>query len=262
MRSGAWAAVSECWGVRGFRPRLGPTLFTAAAALLCLALGIWQIQRLHWKEGLIAERQAALAAPPVSLPHSAAAARALGLRRVVAEGTFLYGKEILVHANGPEGGLGFYVLTPLREPSGRIVFVNRGFVPARLKNPLARRAGDPAGTVRVSGMLRLAGGKPGWFVPDNRPLRRAWYWVDVPAMGRADGLARVAPFYIDADATPNPGGWPRGGVSLPALPNHHLQYAITWFALAGAALVIYFLSQRRERAAGGEEANDDRLSGA
>ncbi len=63
-------------------------------------------------------------------------------------------------------------------------------------------------------------------------------------MGAADGLANVAPFYIDADATPNPGGWPKGAVTLPALPNNHLQYAITWFSLAAAALVIYFLSQR------------------
>jgi surfeit locus 1 family protein len=249
-------------GIGGFRPRRGPTLFTAAVTLLCLALGVWQIQRLHWKEGLIAARRAALAAAPAALPQTAAEARAHALRRVVDEGTFLYGKEILVHAIGPDGGLGFRVLTPLREAGGRIVFVNRGFIPARLKNPAARRAGNPAGSVRVAGMLRLPGGKPGLFIPDNHPARGAWYWTDVPAMARADGFARVAPFYIDADATPNPGGWPKGGVSLPALPNHHLQYAITWFALAAAALVIYFLSQRRERAGRGEEAGDDRIPGA
>ena len=64
------------------------------------------------------------------------------------------------------------------------------------------------------------------------------------AMAKAAGLPAVAPFYINADATPNPGGWPRGGAGLPALPNHHLQYAITWFALAVAAIVIYVLAQR------------------
>ena len=105
-------------------------------------------------------------------------------------------------------------LTPLREPGGRIVFVNRGFIPAELKDPAKRAAGQFAGTVRVPGLLRLPpDGKPGWFVPDNRPDLNYWFWVDLPAMAAADRLDRVAPFYIDADATPNPGGWPKGGVT-------------------------------------------------
>ncbi len=240
-------------GLSGFRPRLVPTLITLPMVLLCLALGVWQIQRLHWKEGLIAQRAAALAAAPVAAPRGLAAASALEMRRVADEGVFLNDKEILVHTVGPEGGAGFDVLTPLREASGRIVFVNRGFLPTRLKDPATRRAGEPAGPVRVLGLL-LFPGKPGMFVPDNQPLRNEWFWIDLAAMSEADGLSDVAPFYIAADATPNPGGWPQGGTTLPALPNHHLQYAITWFSLAVAALVIYFLSQRSsERADAGDD---------
>jgi surfeit locus 1 family protein len=67
----------------------------------------------------------------------------------------------------------------------------------------------------------------------------------LPAMAAADGLDRVAPFYIDADATPNPGGWPKGAVTRLELRNDHLQYAITWFSLAIALIVIYFLYHRR-----------------
>jgi surfeit locus 1 family protein len=67
-------------------------------------------------------------------------------------------------------------------------------------------------------------------------------------MARADGLSDVAPFYIDADRTPNPGGWPQGGTALPDLPNHHLQYAISWFSLAAIGLYIYFKSQRKAEA--------------
>ena len=47
----------------GFRPQFWPTVFTVPAVLALLALGTWQVQRLHWKEGLIAERQAGLSAP-------------------------------------------------------------------------------------------------------------------------------------------------------------------------------------------------------
>ena len=106
------------------------------------------------------------------------------------------------------------MLTPLREAGGRIVFVNRGFIPAELKNRSRRMAGEPSGTVRVEGLLRLPpDGRPNWFLPDNRPDLNYWFWVDLPAMAAADKLDRVAPFYIDADAAPNPGGWPQGGVT-------------------------------------------------
>jgi surfeit locus 1 family protein len=237
----------------GFRPRLAPTLFTVAAVLLCLALGVWQIQRLHWKEGLIATRQAALKAPPITPPQSLAAAHGLEFRRIAAAGVLLNDKEILLHAIGPKGGAGFDVLTPLRRENGRSIFVNRGFVPTDLADARRRAAGEVAGAVRIAGRLRLAPpSKPGWFIPDNRPDKSEWFWIDLPAMTAADGLADVAPYYIAADATPNPGGWPQGGAGMPELPNHHLQYAITWFALAVAAMVIFVMSQRGDGGTGEE----------
>jgi len=231
---------------------VAPLLIAFAIVLLCIGLGVWQLQRLHWKEGLIAQREAVLHAPPVAPPRTLAAVQPLDLHRVVAEGTFISGKDILLHAIAPEGEAGFDVFAPLRTVGaaalGQIIFVDRGFVPTRLADAAAMRtAAEPAGTVKVGGLLRLApNGKPGWFLPDNQPHEKQWFWVDLPAMAGADGLANVAPFYIAADATPaNPGGWPRGGVSLPELPNNHLQYALTWFALALAAAIIFTLAQRR-----------------
>jgi len=230
----------------GFRPQLFPTLFTIAIVLVCGGLGLWQLDRLQWKRALIAQREAALATAPVAPPHTLGDARSLEFHRVVTDGVFLNEKEVLLNAIGPKGGAGFDVLTPLREAGGRILFVNRGFVPPELKDPAKRAAGQSSGTVRIAGRLLLPPAqKPNWFIPDNRPDRDDWFWVDLGAMGAADGLANVAPFYIAADATPNPGGWPQGDAALPALPNDHLQYALTWFSLAVAAIVIYLLSQRR-----------------
>ena len=231
----------------GFRPQFWPTVIAVPVVLLCLGLGFWQIQRLHWKEGLIAERAAAVAAPPVPAPETLAQARGMEFRHVTAEGVFSNDKEIFLGATSAAGREGYQVLTPLEQSDGRIIFVNRGFIPRELKDRAKRSAGEPAGPVRIEGLLRLPPkGRPNWFLPDNRPDRNYWFWVDLPAMAAADKLDRVAPFYIDADATPNPGGWPRGGVTRLALPNNHLQYAVTWFSLAVAMAVIYVVYHRRK----------------
>jgi surfeit locus 1 family protein len=231
----------------GFRPQLWPTVFALPIVLLCLGLGSWQIQRLFWKEGLIASRATAVAAPPVFASSIAGTAPAMEFHHVSDIGVFLHDKEIFVGATSEAGRNGYQVLTPLREPDGRIVFVNRGFIPAELKERAKRIAGEPAAPVHIEGLLRLPpDGRPNWFLPDNRPDMNYWFWVDLPAMAAADNLDRVAPFYIDADATPNPGGWPRGGVTRLALPNDHLQYAITWFSLAVAMIVIYVVFHRRD----------------
>jgi surfeit locus 1 family protein len=228
------------------RSRLIPAAFTVFAALVCLSLGAWQLERLGWKTNLIAERQAAVHAAPIPLPKTQEEASRLEFHPVIAEGVFLNDKEIYLGAASPGGGEpGLQVLTPLRLADDRIVFVNRGFIPSALKNPKKRGAGQLSGPVRVTGLLRLPHGRPGWLVPDNRPDLNYWFWVDLPAMEAATGLSNVAPFYIDADATPNPGGWPKGGVTVIDLPNDHLQYAITWFALAVAAIVVYLVWRRQ-----------------
>src|SRR5207302_971607 len=128
-----------------FQPRLAPTMFTIPAVAVLVALGVWQLQRLEWKGRLIAERAAAVAAAPVAPPRTLAEARSLEFHPVVAEGVFLHDKEIYLNAIGGKGGAGFDVLTPLRETDGRIVFVNRGFVPTERKDPATRPAGRLAG---------------------------------------------------------------------------------------------------------------------
>jgi surfeit locus 1 family protein len=234
-----------------FRPLFWPTVFTVPVLLLLLGLSFWQIERLVWKRELIAQREAALAAASAAVPHALEEARGMEFRHVTDEGLFLHDKEIFLGATSEAGRNGYHVLTPLQEPTGRVVFVNRGFIPAELKDPAKRQAGQIAGRVRVEGLLRLPPAKkPAWFLPDNRPDLNYWFWVDLPAMAAADKLDRVALFYIDADATPNPGGWPKGGVTRIKLPNDHLQYAITWFSLAVALIVVYFLFHRRDAGSG------------
>src|SRR2546423_9107326 len=132
-----------------FRPLLWPTVFSLPMLLICLALGAWQVERLFWKQDLIAQRQAAVAAGPAAVPKSLAEARDMEFRHVSDEGVFLNEKEIFLGATSEGGGQGYQVLTPLLEPAGRIVFVNRGYIPAVLKDPAKHAPGQIARTACV-----------------------------------------------------------------------------------------------------------------
>ena len=228
------------------RSLLWPTLCSALGLLLLLGLGTWQVQRLAWKEGLIAERNAALTAAPVPLPTSLDAARALEFHPVRAEGEFLNDRELDLNAQSFRGDQGFHIVTPFRLGDGTIVFIDRGFVPTDRKMPATRQAGEIAGPTAVTGLLRLPE-PPGWFTPANEPAKNSWFSIDLPAMAQAAGVGGALPFYIDAGKTPNQGGWPQGGQTITDLPNDHLQYAITWYALAVALIAIYIRFAIRRR---------------
>lgn len=205
-------------------------------------MGGWQIERRAWKLDLIARVDARIHAPAAPPPARADWARVNArddaYRHVRATGSFLHDRETLVQAV-TERGAGFWVLTPLSTDQGTVL-VNRGFVPPERRDPASRRAGQ--GPVTVTGLLRMS--EPGGaFLRSNDPAAGRWYSRDVAAIARARGLGEVAPFFIDADATPNPGGYPVGGLTVVAFPNNHLVYALTWFGLAalsawGAALIL------------------------
>jgi surfeit locus 1 family protein len=226
-------------GALRFRPRPWPTLAALGALAVLLALGTWQVERLHWKQALIAEREAQLAAPPEPLPAETDDWRAWDFRRVTVAGDFDHDREQLFGVAAVDGRVGHHVLTPLIRADGPPVLVDRGWVPADQAHPAARRQGQLEGQVEITGIARYRGdGRPGWFTPDNEPEQRLWYSYDLPALEAAVGL-ELLPVVVEADAMPNPGGLPIGGQARLALPNDHLQYAITWYGLAAGLVAIY-----------------------
>src|SRR5262249_50802070 len=151
-------------------------------------------------------------------------------------GRFLNDKEVYLFAPGPMGAPGVQVVTPLVQDNGETVLVNRGFVPDALRKPQSRVAAQIEGETAVTGVLRVSQ-KPGLFTPAPDLRTRLFFLKDVPAMTSAMGIM-AAPYIVEADATPNPGGWPLGGQTIVDFPNNHLQYAITWFGLALALLGV------------------------
>ncbi|WP_320199077.1 SURF1 family protein [Agrobacterium sp. rho-13.3] len=221
--------------------------FAAPLVLLVLAilllLGTWQVKRLYWKEALMADIQQRIHAEPAPLAEIEALTASGGdieYRTVALSGTFDHTKEQHFFATF-QGQSGYYIYTPLRLADGRSIFVNRGFVPYEMKEPAKRAEGEIAGVVSIEGLARARlSAKPSSLVPDNDLAKNIYYWKDLTAMAGRAGISpgALVPFFVDANAAPNPGGWPKGGVTLIDLPNNHLQYAITWYGLAAALVIV------------------------
>lgn len=217
------------------------------ATLLFLSLGIWQVERRAWKLALIAAVDQRVHAPPQPAPPPSQwrglEAKQDTYRHVTVRGRFLADAETRVAAL-TEDGAGFWVLTPLRTDAGFTVLVNRGFVPPERANPATR---DPVGgVVNVTGLLRMS--EPGGsMLRSNQPAQDRWFSRDVAAIARARSLQQAAPYFIDADAGANPGGWPRGGMTVLIFPNNHLIYSITWFGLALLSFVGLIVVLRTRR---------------
>lgn len=246
---------------RGPRSLRALTLFGLLALIgvaLLVALGVWQLDRLGWKLKLIAEVDSRVhaAATPAPGPTAWAGITQDGdeYRHVIASGRFLNNDETLVQAVTDEGA-GYWVVTPLTTDAGFTVLVNRGFVPSDKREVSSRQAGETSGETQITGLLRIT--EPGGgFLRANDPKTGHWYSRDVAAIAAARGLSNIAPYFIDADATPNPGGLPVGGLTIIDFPNNHLIYALTWFALAlmlaGMAAYILFGEWKRRRQAAGK----------
>jgi surfeit locus 1 family protein len=214
------------------------------AALLC-GLGVWQLQRLAWKEGLIAEVTERVHAPPVDAPEPSAwaALRAADYeyRHVRLHGAYDYSHQALVFRSLGDpharlGGPGFLVMTPLKLPSGESVIVNRGFVPEELE---ADASNGPKGVTDVTGLMRSTEDRT-WFTPADNPAKGEWFTRDIEKLALAMGLGPHAPFSIDADAGADPASLPEGGETVLAFPNNHLSYAFTWFGMALALVGVFF----------------------
>ncbi len=195
-----------------------------------VGLGVWQLHRRSWKLDLIERVQRRVHAAAVEAPGPAAWPRMTAARdeyrHVLVRGAYL-GPVTFVQAVTSLGG-GFWAMTPFRTGQHYVVLINRGFVTPEQRNQL----GPPNGSeTTVTGLLRMTEPK-GAFLRRNDPAADRWYSRDVAEIAARRDLGPVAPYFIDADATPGRRAPPAGGLTVIAFPNNHLVYALTWFSLA------------------------------
>jgi surfeit locus 1 family protein len=222
------------------RGLLMPALATAIVFALLIGLGLWQLDRKAWKASLITSLNERLAMQPGELPPASIwpqlSAQESEFRRVRFRAEFLPARDAYVYVAGSAlrddiRAPGYFVFRPARLPDGRIVVVNRGYV------PLTHTEQSPPGTEDIAGYLRWPE-KESTFTPTD-PNTETWFVRDQRAMAAARGWGEVAPFYIDQEAPIPTSGLPRPASLRVNLRNDHLGYALTWFGLAATLMGVF-----------------------
>jgi surfeit locus 1 family protein len=245
------------------RQRLGFGLFTLAMVAVCIGLGVWQLQRRVEKHALIAALTERLAAGPALLPPPSAWSKLTAqkdeFRRVQFKAAYGVGADAMVYSSGSAvrddvSGPGTWAFIPARLESGEIIVINAGFV----QNTMQDRAQQDRAVTRLvtgeaadlTGYIRFPE-SAGPLTPSANVEKRLWFARDHQAMAQAlgwgNGGKTIAPFYIDLEQPVPPSGIPKPGPLHVHLKDDHLQYAITWFALAGAMVIAFLVWWRGRR---------------
>lgn len=212
---------------------LWPGIMTASVIAIGISLGVWQIHRLAWKRALLAQIDHAQQSAPIPLHGKPGP-----FDKIIVSGRYLpapvalYGAEV---RQTPFGGwMGADEIAALQPDQGPPILVNRGWVPTEGHTPPPL----PTGRVDVVGFAR-PGDTPGWLSAHDDLARRRVYTLDPARIGPAMGLSKVAPFVVIALGKDQMGVYPQPATSLPQPPNNHLQYALTWYGLAGVLLIMF-----------------------
>ena len=221
-----------------------PLIFGLIGAGILLWLGFWQLDRMVWKEGVLAQIEARINAAPVAVPDQPSPQDDL-FRPVTATGTIL-APTIRVLVSQKSEGAGYRLINAM-ELDGRSILVDRGFV--RLE---AEPRQPPFQNVTVTGNLHWPDERD-FFTPEDDRAANIWFARDVDVLAQALGtqpvllVARQTSF-DDSPVSPLP-------VGTEGIPNNHFGYAVQWFGLAAVwtAMLALFLWRQRKPAKGKEQ---------
>jgi len=219
-------------------------VFAAAAAVLFMRLGFWQLDRLHERQArnaTIEQQQRGAPLPLVDLPHDTAQAH---YRAASVEGRYDYAHELVLSNRTRRGSPGVDLLTPVHIlGSDTAVLVNRGWVYSPDGASVDQKRWREGETARLKGYVELISADTGLAISSHprvvRHVSRAELTAKIPYP--------VASFYLVAVGDTTDLAHPARR-DLPVLDDGpHRGYALQWFsfaliAIAGAGIVV-----RRER---------------
>lgn len=233
---------------RYHRPTFLAWFFFLGAFATTVGLGTWQVQRLEWKEGLIAEIESAKKNAPLTardLPNEEAALKEKNFWPVKVSGTWDHSIEYHLAPRYYKSQLGYHIIEPLQLPDKRILLINRGWIPANKKDIGTRPHSMAVGRGTVFGLLRV-GNERNYFTPQNQKEKNIWFGRDVKEMADFYSLKNVIPAMVDAVGEQDVETLPIPSDGTIHLRNDHLSYIITWYMIAAGILIIFVLSHRKK----------------
>ena len=212
-------------------------LFVIIFVTIFCALGTWQLYRLQWKLELISEITFGLDSSPIEYSNSIKK----NYQRVSAKGKFNFDKQIYLYSLNDNGKPGYDVITPFRTNKNENVLVNRGWIKKELKNnpTINKNIEDEQ---KIIGLLRKIY-KPNIFKPDNDLKNNIWFSINLEDLKVTSG-ERFNEFVIFLEDNQAKTPIPRK-ITID-VPNNHLKYAITWYAIS-ISIIFYYLYFRRKK---------------
>lgn len=223
--------------------QLLPLLLTILAFVILLSLGFWQIARLQEKELFLSSMKNNLNNPPIDIKTLSGNKLYAKIR---ANGYFLVGKNLHLYGRRSMSTEkdGYYLVTPFQTDDNKIILVVLGWFAGRHKKNIDNIIDN---SMEITGVI-LPGEKTKLFVLDNDVKNNVWFTLDLTQASDVLGL-KLEDFYLVMEGNNN-----RSDIlkslsieNLLNVRNNHLEYAITWFALAislAVIFVIYHLSKR------------------
>lgn len=221
--------------------------FICSFAFLC-GLGTWQTVRLQWKEGLIAQLEQARANEMLTmqeLPDSQEDYAPLRFRFAQISGVYLNKHELHMAARYHNGQLGYHLFTPLKLTDGRLLMVNRGWIPTFAKEQETRPETLAEGAQSLKVMIRTQTDR-NKFTPINQPEDNIWFGRDVDEMASVTGL-ELLPITVDVVGEQVRQVYPVPSTGEIKLRNDHLSYAVTWFGIAIGWAVMFRIWRKRNQ---------------
>lgn len=229
--------------MRFHKPKLIPLIMSVGGLLTMIFLGTWQIERLIWKEHLIADIQLAGENAPMSELPSLDTAKDKRFYRVQLHGQYQPENQFHIAARYYNSQLGYHIFTPFRTDRGEQILVNRGWVPAKEKDTY-QEAESLEGERTILAQIRTSNERND-FTPANQPEKNIWFGRDPLEMAEYAHIA-LLPYTLDLIGDQSTDHLPIPSDGAIKLRNDHLSYAITWFLIGLGILIISLLYHRKK----------------
>ena len=230
-------------GAYQFKPRIIPTLVTAVLLPVLISLGFWQLSRTEEKREILSQQQKKSQLPPIRITAEDETAAEIEYRRLEISGKYLRGYQILIDNKVHLGQVGYYVVTPLQiDGTDSAVLVNRGWVKSTGRREVLPEITTPDGIVTIQGTAKFNPKDVVGFSDQNR-LGQSWpalvRWIDINELDQ-DIPYKLKPFLLLQAAEQN-ADYVRNWIFVNSPPEKNMSYAVQWFSLATALLLIFIV---------------------